>query len=69
MEIGPTREVLSHQTLSSQGHRFIPTLTNTQAVQGTSHRGAWISYKQKGKGVTAMTTSVSFVCPEWVLGA
>lgn len=24
---------------------------------------------RKVKGVTAMTTSISFVCPEWVLGA
>lgn len=68
VKTGPRIEGSSHHALSSQGHRLIPTPANTHAIQGTSHRGAWTSYKQKGGGVTVTATSVSIVYLEWVLG-
>lgn len=67
MKIGPRTEAPSHHACPAEG-RLIPTPTNTRAIQGTSHRDARTSHKQKGSSVTVMATFNSFMCLEWVLG-
>lgn len=49
MKIGPRIEVPSHHALTSQGHRLIPTPTNTHVTGGTSHRGLDFLQAERGQ--------------------